>query len=251
MSESLHDIAMKLGLLNDVGSFKQGEKLMKDFADAALAQQRRVKEAATDLSGTDKYLNPSKNILNQSQIEKMKQESLFSLDDKLNQGTLSRAEYNKALQETVNRWTEITQAQQANLVILQHQQALQSINTEHIEDEIQRQKQLLELKQDLNSKTQQTIKLQEQQSESQRQWTDSADRKRRDAFEFADGIRDPVAMSQRAKELKQDIINRTQEQLIKGYRVNVSYENISQEEMQQRRKSIAQVVKNSLRKKKN
>ncbi len=42
-----------------------------------------------------------------------------------------------------------------------------------------------------------------------------------------------------------------QEQVIKGYRVNVSYENISQEEMLKRRKSIAQVVKNSLRKKKN
>lgn len=158
MSESLHDIAMKLGLLNDVGSFKQGEKLMKDFADAALAQQRRVKEAATDLSGTDKYLHdPAKNILKKSQIEQMKQESLFALDDKLANGTLSRQEYNKALQETVNRWTEISQAQQANIVILQHQQALQSINTERIEDEIQRQRQSLELKQDLNSRTQEQI----------------------------------------------------------------------------------------------
>lgn len=158
MSESLHDIAMKLGLLNDVGSFKQGEKLMKDFADAALAQQRRVKEAATDLSGTDKFLSdPAKNILKKSQMEQMKQESLFALDDKLANGTLSRGEYNKALQETVNRWTEITHAQQANIVILQHQQALQSINTERIEDEIQRQRQSLELKQDLNSRTQEQI----------------------------------------------------------------------------------------------
>lgn len=210
MSESLHDIAMKLGLLNDVGSFKQGEKLMKDFADAALAQQRRVKEAATDLSGTDKYLkDPNKNILKKSQIEQLKQESLFSLDDKLANGTLSRTEYNKALQETVNRWTEITQAQQANLVILQHQQALQSINTEHIEDEIQRQKQLLELKQDINSRTQQSIKKEGElaniASLKQKQNTDTLISERND---------DKTSREQELAKLKQDILNRDRQRII-------------------------------------
>lgn len=140
MSESLHDIAMKLGLLNDVGSFKQGEKLMKDFADAALAQQRRVKEAATDLSSTDKYLlrKPESNILSSSQIEQMKQKSLFALDDKLADGTLSRQEYNKALQETVVRWNEISEAQQAHLVVLQKQQELQAISLEQKQAEIEK-----------------------------------------------------------------------------------------------------------------
>ncbi len=37
------------------------------------------------------------------------------------------------------------------------------------------------------------------------------------------------------------------EQVIKGYRVNVSYENITQEEMERKRKSVAEVVMNSLR----
>jgi Type IV secretion-system coupling protein DNA-binding domain len=41
-----------------------------------------------------------------------------------------------------------------------------------------------------------------------------------------------------------------QEQIIKGYRVNVTYDSVSAEDMQKKRASVAQVVMNSLRKKK-
>ncbi|MEP6673660.1 MAG: type IV secretion system DNA-binding domain-containing protein [Ferruginibacter sp.] len=48
-------------------------------------------------------------------------------------------------------------------------------------------------------------------------------------------------------ETKQEL---PQEQIIKGYRVNVSYDTLTQDEMEQKRKSVASVVLNSLRKKK-
>lgn len=42
----------------------------------------------------------------------------------------------------------------------------------------------------------------------------------------------------------------SQEQIIKGYRVNVSYDAISQEEAQRKRNSIAKVITDALKKKK-
>lgn len=150
MSESIHDIAMKLGLLNDTGSFKQGEKLMKDFADAAIQNNKRIQASISDLSKTDKYLNaPDRNILKSSDIERLQTENISLIENKFQQGLITREQYNIALGETTKRWAEITQAQQANIAVLQHQQAVQTLSAERTEDEIIRQRELLELKQDI------------------------------------------------------------------------------------------------------
>ena len=45
-------------------------------------------------------------------------------------------------------------------------------------------------------------------------------------------------------------LNIPQETIIKGYRVNVSYDSVTQDEMKRKRASVSQVVMNSLRRKK-
>ena len=162
MSESIHDIALKLGLLNDAASFAAGEQLVDNFTKSTIRNNERIKASNAELQRSraqDRLDNETEKVrLKHRSPTQVADESMERLDNLFMATSMSAKVYEKELENIYNTWNDITRAQAANTVILQAQQNVQSLAVERAEDEIVRQQQLLELKQDIINRT---LRLQE------------------------------------------------------------------------------------------
>jgi len=162
MAESIHDIALKLGLLNDAASFAIGEQLVENFTQSTIKNNERIKASNTELQRSraqDRLDNEAEKVrLKHRSPTQVADEAMEKLDTLFMSTAMSAKVYEKELENIYNTWNDITRAQAANTVILQQQQNVQSLAVERAEDEIVRQQQLLELKQDIINRT---LRLQE------------------------------------------------------------------------------------------
>lgn len=152
MAESIHDWAVKLGMLRDEASFSAGEKLMENFTQSVIRNDNRVKQSAKERADAEKQarLMAEGEKIRQANLTPMASanestiRSMERLDELFVQNAISVDLWEKELNKAYQTFLKLEAAEESRL-----SQAGMQIQSAGAEAEVERAQTLADLKADI------------------------------------------------------------------------------------------------------
>jgi hypothetical protein len=152
MAESIHDWAVKLGMLRDEASFSAGEKLMENFTQSVIKNDNRVKQSAKERADAEKQarLMAEGEKIRQANLTPMASanestiRSMERLDELFVQNAISVDLWEKELNKAYQTFLKLEAAEESRL-----SQAGMQIQSAGAEAEVERAQTLADLKADI------------------------------------------------------------------------------------------------------